>query len=280
MDEASGRGTFGSPSENDLMNRSVWGSMIRRTFLILPSIGCKTEVRLWRKGIVDWNDFIATDHIEGLSLARKERLDGHLERADRFLDRGVTEYFCQILPSVEHWRMFDRFEEDCAYLDIETDGQYINANVTVVGIHRGGEMTTLVRGEDLNSQSLAKALEGAKMLITFNGSSFDLPILHYHYPMAVPRLPHYDLRHACRRVGLTGGLKKIEREMGIARPREVEYVTGEEAVYLWRAWKRSGSKNALKLLKKYNQEDTENMVPIARRVYDRLEAHTMYAEGA
>lgn len=260
------------------MHLSVSGGMIRRTFLILPSIGCKTEARLWRKGIADWNDFISTGHIEGLSDARKGMMDGHLERADRFLERGVTEYFCQILPTVEHWRMFDRFEDDCAYLDIETDGQYANANVTVVGIHRGGKTTTLVRDEDLNAANLAKALEGAKMLVTFNGSSFDLPILHYHYPMAVPRLPHYDLRHACRRVGLTGGLKRIEKEVGIARPREVEFVTGEEAVYLWRAWQRKGSKNALKLLKTYNQEDTENLVPLARMVYDRLRVRTVDSE--
>ncbi|NLI74474.1 MAG: exonuclease [Euryarchaeota archaeon] len=252
--------------------------MIRRTFLILPSIGCKTEARLWQEGIVDWNDFVAADQIKGVSKHRKESLDNYLEVADQFLERGVTGYFCQILPTVEHWRMFDRFEDDCAYIDIETDGQYANSNVTVVGIHRAGQTTTLVQGEDLNESNISKALEGAKMLITFNGSSFDLPILHYHFPMAVPRLPHYDLRHACRRVGLTGGLKKIERELEIARPREVEYVTGEEAVYLWRTWKRKGSKNALKLLMKYNQEDTENMIPIARKVYDQLRVRTLDME--
>lgn len=205
-------------------------------------------------------------------------MDRQLGQAERFLDRRITEYFCQMLPSTEHWRMFDRFKDDCAYLDIETDGQYAHANVTMVSVHLRGRTTTLVKGEDLDASSLSSALEDAKMLVTFNGSSFDLPILHYHYPMAVPRLPHYDLRHACRRVGLTGGLKRIEREMGIARPREVEYVTGEEAVYLWRAWKRSGSKNALKLLKRYNQEDTENLVPIAQRIYEELKLRTLDVE--
>ena len=108
--------------------------------------------------------------------------------------------------------------------------------------------------------------------MTFNGSSFDLPILSYHFPLAVPRVPHFDLRHACRRVGLTGGLKSVEKQMGIARAREVEFVTGEEAVYLWRAWERSGRPNALKLLKRYNEEDTVNLRPIAEHTYEMLKS--------
>jgi len=249
--------------------------VIRRTFLILPSIGCRTEAGLWKKGIVDWADFLDARRIDGLSEARKARLDEHLTRADRFLGLGRTDYFSQILPTVEHWRLYGRFAEDCAYLDIETDGQSAYSNVTVVGIHRAGRTTTLVRGQDLDAAALARALEGVKMLVTFNGSSFDLPILQYHFPLAMPRVPHYDLRHACRRVGLTGGLKKIEKEVGIHRAREVEFVTGEEAVYLWRVWERRGRENALKLLKKYNQEDTENLVPLAEQVYETLKCRLL-----
>lgn len=230
---------------------------------------------LWKKGIVDWSDFLSAGHIDGLSKVRKERLDGHLERAHHFLEAGRTDYFSKILPSPEHWRLYGRFREDCAYLDIETDGQSAYANVTVVGIHRNGRTTALVRGQDLNAENLALALRGVKMLVTFNGGSFDLPILQYHFPLAMPMVPHYDLRHACRRVGLTGGLKKIEKEMGIYRAREVEYVTGEEAVYLWRVWERKGRENALKLLKRYNEEDTRNLEPLAEHVYETLKSRML-----
>lgn len=244
--------------------------MIRRTFQILPSIGYGKERNLWRSGIRDWHDFLSMDKVEGISRERKTMLDRHLVRAETFLDKGRTEYFSRILPSVEHWRLYHAFRSDTAFLDIETDGRSAYADVTMVGIYHHGEGRTLVKGQDLDATSLGQALKGVKMLVTFNGSSFDLPILHYHFPLSLPRVPHFDLLHACRRIGLRGGLKAVERQIGIFRGRELEYVTGEEAVYLWRTWERSGRESALRLLKKYNEQDTVNLVPIAEHVYTAL----------
>ncbi len=250
--------------------------MIRRTFQILPSVGRGKERNLWRSGVSTWDDFISVGKVKGISAERKAGLDKHIERAETFLERRYTEYFCKILPSVEHWRLYDMFRSDTAFLDIETTGRSAYSDVTVVGIHRSdGKGRTLVRGQDLNAASLKGALEGVKMLVTFNGSSFDLPILEYHFPLSVPRVPHFDLLHGCRRVGLRGGLKSVEKQMGIARAREVEYMTGEEAVYLWRAWERSGKENALRMLKRYNEEDTLNLEPIAEHVYATLQERTM-----
>jgi uncharacterized protein YprB with RNaseH-like and TPR domain len=65
-------------------------------------------------------------------------------------------------------------------------------------------------------------------------------------------------------------LKGVEKRLGIARPREVEFVTGEEAVYLWHLWQRKGSENALKLLMRYNVEDTRNLVEVAQHVHRGL----------
>ena len=76
--------------------------MIRRTFLILPSLGKKKEVNLWKEGILDWNDFVSTSKIKGISAERKENMDALLLRADQSLENRQSEYFSKILPSVEH----------------------------------------------------------------------------------------------------------------------------------------------------------------------------------
>lgn len=253
--------------------------MIRRTFLLLPGIGQLKERRLWESGVLSWEEFLDRKHLAGISDGRKGSLDHELGMAREFWDRGRTDYFTRLLPSGQHWRMYRRLKDDTAYLDIETDGLGPGAVITMVSVHLHGRTTTLTRGMDLSSDNLARALDGTKMLVTFNGSTFDLPMIEREFPFSVPKVPHYDLRHACPKVGLRGGLKQVEVLLGYRRPQEVEYVTGEEAVYLWHLWERKGSENALKLLRRYNQEDTRNLEPLAETVYQRLEERSLKGCG-
>jgi uncharacterized protein len=239
--------------------------VIRRSFIILPRIGKTTELKMWRSGVASWDDFLARDHLPGLSDERKLGMDTCITEADKYLHAGHSDYFTSLLPTVEQWRLFNRFGSDAAYLDIETDGLGSTAHVTVVSVHHRGDTKTFVRGVDLTKEALASAFDGVKMLVTYNGSSFDLPMLHKEFPFVVPRVPHYDLRHAAARVGMPGGLKRLEVEFGIKRPQEVAYVTGEDAVYLWKLWLK-GRENALKLLVKYNQEDTVNLETLAPQI--------------
>jgi hypothetical protein len=270
---------FRGASRKRLVLEPIPGDVIRRTFLILPSIGGATERRLWREGVLDWDCFLDSGSIGGISKARKQSLDRHLSTAREFLERGETAYFSRLLPSREHWRLLRAAGDEIAYLDIETDGLGQGAVTTVVGVHKSGEDTTLVRGRDLSKESIARSLEGVKLIVTYNGSTFDLPMIEREFPFAVPKVPHFDLRHGCSRLGYTGGLKSVERQLGIARDKDLEYMTGEQAVWLWHAWERTGSENALRTLLRYNMEDVKNLVPIARIAYDGLVARSL-AQGA
>ena len=68
-----------------------------------------------------------------------------------------------MLKPGEQWRLYDRFRDSAAFLDIETDGLERDSTVTVLTVHRGRETHTLVNGENLSSESLSEALEGASM---------------------------------------------------------------------------------------------------------------------
>ncbi|MDH7509361.1 MAG: ribonuclease H-like domain-containing protein [Methanomassiliicoccales archaeon] len=253
--------------------------MIRRSFIILPSVGRATEIALWKRGISEWDSFINAKSIIGFSGRRKEKCDRILQTAQNFLDSGYSQYFVRMLPSLEYWRLYSSFEKDAAYIDIETDGLHQNCRLTMVGIHRKGETRVFIRGYDLNEENLREFLLGCKMLVSFNGSSFDLPILRRYFPFSIPDVPHFDLRHACSRIGMTGGLKNVERLIGIKRDRPVEFLTGEHAAYLWRLWEKKGSRNALELLKRYNEEDTRNLVTIAKYAYRQLEDKLIQSAG-
>ena len=145
-------------------------------------------------------------------------------------------------------------------------GYFVRLDIT----RRDTLTTTLTEGIDLDAGTLAEALEGAKILVTFNGSCFDVPVLRNSFPEVDFDLPHYDLRFASKKVGYRGGLKPLEIEMGITREDEIEGVDGAMAVRLWHQWERHQDKDALDILTEYNRADTVNLETIAERIYKRL----------
>ncbi|MFH1408826.1 MAG: ribonuclease H-like domain-containing protein [Nanoarchaeota archaeon] len=241
--------------------------MIRNSFIILPHVGITKEKRLWQQGISGWDAFLRSQKVKGLSNRQKARHDRSLETAAEHLFAANTSYFSQCLPRAEHWRLYDLFKDEAVYLDIETS---LAGDITIVGLFDGFETKTMVKGINLDAKSLREHLRQYKLILTFNGSSFDLPILNRYYPGCIPQLPHIDLRHACARIGLSGGLKKIEKDIGIKRDEEVVSVVGNDAPFLWRYWKATGNEDYLRLLIKYNDEDTINLKPLAEHAVSHL----------
>lgn len=257
--------------------------MLRASFLFLPGVGPKTEARLWRLGLRDWQAYLEAPPMVG-KLARLRRLrPGHartLERADRALAERDGAWFAERLPDAEHWRALDPFGHGALAVDIETDDR----GITVVGVHgpralvptpgardrRRGDRSTrlLVRGEDLTPEAVTEALAPATSLLTFNGAAFDLPALA-RWGVEVPRVPHVDLLAPLRRAGLRGGLKKVEASAGIVRPDEVRGLSGYDAILLWKQHEL-GDPEALPRLLLYNACDVESLPLLADLAYERL----------
>ena len=63
--------------------------------------------------------------------------------------------------------------------------------------------------------------------------------------------------------------------MGVERDLRIQYLTGQDAVYLWRLWQRKGSWNALETLKEYNAEDCRNLETIADIACGRMKRKLM-----
>ncbi|MBU0979957.1 MAG: ribonuclease H-like domain-containing protein [Nanoarchaeota archaeon] len=241
--------------------------MIRNSFIILPRIGRTREAGIWKQGITDWQGFRDTKKIKGMSRSHKSRHDRFLSTAAECLHSSNTEFFTYYLPRIESWRLYNLFKDEAVYLDIETS---FDGDITVVGMYDSTDTKTMIKGINLDAKNLKQYLQRFKLIMTFNGSSFDLPILNKYYPGCIPRMPHMDLMHCCRRIGLTGGLKKIEKKLGIARDEEVEHVVGSQAPLLWRHYKATGDEHYLRLLVKYNDEDVINLKPLAEHAYGRL----------
>ncbi len=244
--------------------------MLRNSFLLMDGIGKRGEQKLWQQGITRWDDFMEAQDINGIGDDRNQRYTSFLEKASRNLERGNETFFSYKMPRKHHWRMYREFRDQVGYLDIETTGLNKDRNkVTTVSLYNGSESMTLVNGRDLTLDNLQQMLGEHKILATYNGAKFDIPFLKAHFPGLEFEKPHIDLMYPCRSLGLTGGLKSVEKELGIARE-GVEDLDGKDAIRLWKKYER-GDKEALEKLVHYNQLDVENLAPLLKEIYQRME---------
>lgn len=256
--------------------------MLRNSFILLEGIGAQRERSLWKEGILTWNDFLVERKVRGVSEERKASMDRDLEIAKEKLETRDSGYFAKAVVSRELWRCLGEFGTSVAFVDIETMGLSPRAPITVLGVFDGRRMHSLLRGRDLNTQNIRALLGSVELMVTYNGAGFDLPMIESQFPGSVPSVPHIDLRYPLRRLGLGGGLKRIERELGLERDRRLEYMTGEDAVYLWRLWEREGKRNALDLLLEYNEADCRNLKALSEHAYRNLRRMALgtYGEAA
>ena len=166
------------------------------------------------------------------------------------------------MPAVEMWRFYDKYRDECCFLDIEIDNY---GKITVVGISDFYDTKFFVRGVNLNRKLLLLELAKYKVVVTFNGGAFDLPKLRKELKVEFNDA-HIDLKPLCVNLGLSGGLKEVEKSLGIIRPSHCK----GNPIDLWRAFHASGDREYLDLLLEYNGEDCENLKLVMGHVYKIL----------
>jgi uncharacterized protein YprB with RNaseH-like and TPR domain len=236
--------------------------MIRSTFRLAPGIGPSVEARLWEAGITSWADF-PPPPLVAISRAVDVRIREAVARAVRALEARDAEALASMLPRAERWRLYAAFAAETAFLDIETDGD----DITCVGVLDAAGPRLFLRGRDL--EGFPAAARRWKLLVTFNGQSFDLPMLRRAFTGFRPPRAHVDLCHLWHRLGHAGGLKVLERETGLTRPPHLDGLGGSDAVRLWRS-ARDGDREALQLLAEYNLHDAVHLRPLMDLGYNRL----------
>jgi hypothetical protein len=246
--------------------------MLESTFQITPGVGPVKEQALWARGIACWEDLLdAPPTAIALSKRRDPELRAAAVDARDALARGDADALAAMLPGGEHWRMISAFAGDAAYLDIETgDDDVAFAGISAIGWFDRDGPRIFLAGRDLHL--FPQVARGHAMLVTFNGLSFDVPILRRAFPDWTPPRCHVDLRHVLARVGHDGGLKSIERalhHLRLARPAHLDGIGGWDAGWLWRRG-RHGDRDALRLFAEYNLHDVIHLRTLLAYAYNAL----------
>ncbi len=245
--------------------------MIQQSFIFLPGMTLRKEALLWQRGINSWNDFLKAEHIPGIPEQTKQHCNLLLEEAKKRLFAEDAPYFWALLPHNQHWRLYDAFKERVCYLDIETTNN--NQDITVISVFDDFDTHSLVKEKNLFRERIIELLQRFSLIITFNGATFDIPKIEKHFSLRMTT-PHIDLRHVLKKIGHSGGLKDIEKELGILRREEVKVMRGHHASEAWKLWKTTGEAKFLELLLMYNEEDVVNLKQLAEYAIPKLWAKT------
>ena len=177
-------------------------------------------------------------------------------------------HFCHMAYSVEYWRnLYQQFKDNALCLDIETT-EY-NGTISMIGLYKPQdgmiEYSSLIRNENLDRSNLQQAVSGCKLLITYNGHSFDLPKIKAEFPNALPNnIPNLDLYLFAKRLNIGTGLKVLENTFGVWRPNDAE--KKGMAIKLWKRYTHYRDDSALSRLIEYNKQDVINLYPLAEEL--------------
>jgi uncharacterized protein len=264
-------------------------AMLSQSFIFAKGMSDELERALWNRGITSW-DLLRRhtgEATEVLGGGRCQKLLETVTAAQQAVDRGDLAWLRANWPERDLWRLWRGLcpPEKIALVDIETTGLTPGYDqITVIGLADTTGSRVFVAGRpQTGDEVLAKFLDAIRqyrLVVTFNGAAFDLPFIEKQFRDVNFRfdIPHIDLLVPARSLGLNGGLKDMEKQLGIARDEAIKDIRGHEAIQLWGAWK-NGDAAAYKRLTTYCKADCVNLRDFADRVYQRKWTDTFTAHA-
>ncbi len=264
--------------------------MLTSSFIFANGVTEEMERAIWGRGVTDWQ--VLRKHpgeaAEAIGAARAQKLVAAVAEAEQALANGDAGWLRRNWPEKESWRLWRGWcqPQEVALVDIETTGRTPGYDqITVIGLSDGTTERAFVAERPLPGddqiEAFPEAIKTSKLLVTFNGIGFDVPFIEKHFRQRNFHfdMPHIDLLWPARGLGLTGGLKDMEQQIGIARADDIQDMRGNEAITLWGAW-RGGDRSAYERLVTYCKADCTNLKDFADHVYDRMWAKvfTPYAK--
>jgi hypothetical protein len=253
--------------------------MLTASFAFAKGMTEDLERALWARGILDWE--LARAHpeevAEGVGGGRASKLAEMLTEAEKARTQRDRTWFRQHFLPPEAWRLWRGYcaEPRIALVDIETTGLTPGYDqITVIGLADRNGARVFVAGKPMPGDEpldrFPAALKDYDLIVTFNGENFDLPFIERHFKDTGFRfeLPHLDLMILARALGISGGLKDIEKQVGIARGGDIAGMRGSEAITLWGAWK-NGDVAAYKKITTYCKADCANLWDLTEVLYKR-----------
>ena len=238
--------------------------MLKNTFLHISGVGLKKEKKIWENQAREWNSFLKNNnsifsksqHAEILEKIRLSKLN---------LSKKDANYFYNVLPSNEQWRLFHEFKNNVLYLDIETNGSNPDSNIiTTISTYDGKNIKYYVNGKNLDE--FVNHVYQYKILITYNGKTFDIPFIEKFFNIQLDHA-QIDLRYVLKNLGYKGGLKSCEKQLGLLR-NELDGVDGYFAIHLWNDYYYNNNIKALNTLLAYNIEDVINLEHLMHLAYN------------
>lgn len=237
-------------------------SLITAALQHFRGIGPVRLTRLQQAGVCTWHDIL--ERPDDVPPSCRSQLLIESERSLKALQDDDIQHFVDHFSPQDRWRILTRYLDRCAFFDIETTGLEYDDTITTIVCWHKDQLHTFVEHENLDD--FLDLLDDIDLLISFNGSSFDVPRVLDGFHIPDLPCPHLDLRWACYYKDLPGGLKQVTAALGIQRPCDLQDADGDLAVRLWSQWLHQKDAAAREHLIRYCAADVLLLRPLTEHV--------------